>query len=292
MAENMKNVIVTVVDNMKITYEQLKGGESKEQPMSELSLQEFWLKLHVAVRCVSTEVTKLCMAPQETQLVTCVEAGYVDMINIYHSLSRAVCGLTLHRLVHRAVLDVMQALILLFTSFTHEKQRLAAAGRVWEVCEAVENLPVNAVLAACQVIQREEVLVVDALQEIEQERLEGGDMAGVCVGLVKTARVCLKQVVMAMKKIGQCDTEQHISQLDNLVVKCQTVSPAVDELITCFYINTSSIKTAADSLKTELLSLLELVKQSHLVTQEDSWVDFLVKAAHHNHNKLLSALDT
>jgi hypothetical protein len=41
-------------------------------------------------------------------------------------------------------------------------------GHVWDACEAVDNLPQNNLEVTCKIMQREEGLVLDALQEIEE----------------------------------------------------------------------------------------------------------------------------
>jgi hypothetical protein len=41
-------------------------------------------------------------------------------------------------------------------------------GRMWDACEAVENLPQNNFQVTCKIMQREEGLVLDAVQEIEE----------------------------------------------------------------------------------------------------------------------------
>lgn len=41
-------------------------------------------------------------------------------------------------------------------------------GCLWNACEAVEHLPQNNLQVTCKIMQREESLVLDALQEIEQ----------------------------------------------------------------------------------------------------------------------------
>jgi hypothetical protein len=40
-------------------------------------------------------------------------------------------------------------------------------GRVWDACEAMESLTQNNFQATCKIMQREEGLVLDAVQEIE-----------------------------------------------------------------------------------------------------------------------------
>jgi hypothetical protein len=41
-------------------------------------------------------------------------------------------------------------------------------GCLWNACEAVEYLPQNNLQVTCKILQREESLVLDALEEIEQ----------------------------------------------------------------------------------------------------------------------------
>jgi hypothetical protein len=54
--------------------------------------------------------------------------------------------------------------------------------------------------------------------------------------------------------------------------------------------NITSFQAAV--LKTQVEALLHMVKQSHYITEEDnSWIEFLIKAVAHNNNKL-SALNS
>jgi hypothetical protein len=48
-----------------------------------------------------------------------------------------------------------------------QKDRLMLTGRVWDACDATERLPQNNLQVTCKIVQREESLVLDALQEIE-----------------------------------------------------------------------------------------------------------------------------
>jgi hypothetical protein len=41
-------------------------------------------------------------------------------------------------------------------------------GYLWNACEAIEHLPQNNLQVTCKIMQREESIVLDALQEIEQ----------------------------------------------------------------------------------------------------------------------------
>lgn len=60
--------------------------------------------------------------------------------------------------------------------------------------------------------------------------------------------------------------------------------------IQCIYtFKCSDVLTSfqAAVLKTQVEALLHMVKRSHYVTEEDnSWIEFLLKAVAHNNNKL------
>lgn len=56
-----------------------------------------------------------------------------------------------------------------------------------------------------------------------------------CVGLVKTARSCLKKVISAIKTNGDCKSAINISQLDSIVLITEDLSPAVDSFVSAIY---------------------------------------------------------
>lgn len=56
-----------------------------------------------------------------------------------------------------------------------------------------------------------------------------------CVGLVKTARLSLKRIQATLQMKGKFETEEQVSQLDDLVCEVKTISPAVDDLVLCMY---------------------------------------------------------
>jgi len=56
-----------------------------------------------------------------------------------------------------------------------------------------------------------------------------------CVGLVKTARLSLKRIQATLQMNGKYETEEEVSQLDDLVCEVKAISPAVDDLVSCMY---------------------------------------------------------
>ncbi|PSN33914.1 Cyclin-D1-binding protein 1 [Blattella germanica] len=315
MAESLGNVFLTVLDNMQIAHQQLKGGESTDKRVSDFNIEEFWLKLRLAAKCISNEVTKICLAYSKPPLpkaaethsmLRTLEVAYVELLSTFYSLPKS-CGTMLRKEVHKAVLEILESLMTVTTSLKEkgdraQKDRLTLTGCVWDACEAIESLPPNSLEVACKMVQTEEGLVVDAVQEIEDEVAaeqsgfhlteeeeddedsqtwsnQDRELLSPCLGLVKTARSCLKRIGMVLRSNGKCETEDQISQLDDVIAKVEETSPAVDELAT--------------ALKTQIEALLHMVKQSHYVMQDDyDWVDFLLKAADHNNNKLQALVES
>jgi hypothetical protein len=66
------------------------------------------------------------------------------------------------------------------------------------------------------------------------------------MGLVKTALSSLKKIGMALRMKGQFETEEQVSQLDDLVSRVQKISPAVDDLVSFVYppINKDAVRSA------------------------------------------------
>jgi hypothetical protein len=67
-----------------------------------------------------------------------------------------------------------------------------------------------------------------------------------CMGLVKTARSSLKRIHTTLQMNGKYETEEQVSQLDDLVCEVKEISPAVDDLVSCMYppMNKNAVKSA------------------------------------------------
>ncbi|KDR10977.1 cyclin-D1-binding protein 1 homolog isoform X2 [Zootermopsis nevadensis] len=332
MAESLGNVFDTVVDHMQFALQQLEGGEGVDKSNCEFSLDDFWLKLRVSSKYISNEVTKLCLAfsksplpgvTQTHEMLRTLETAYLEVLSTFYTLPKS-CGLVLRKEVNMAVLQIVESLITVVMSLQEEgdkaqKDRLMLTGRVWDACEAIEGLPQNNLQVTCKIIQREDGLVLDALQEIEEEVAAEQSGNGLrteeeeeednsmtwsnqdrellfpCMGLVKTARSSFKRIGAVLQIKGKFETEEQISQLDDLVSKSVEISPAVDDMVSCMYppMNKDAVRSAAAVLKTRVEALLHMVKQSHYATEEDiGWIEFLLKAVAHNNNKLLPLLNS
>lgn len=64
---------------------------------------------------------------------------------------------------------------------------------------------------------------------------EEKEMIPPVIGLAKVAKSCFKKVNVALKTNGNCNTEENVSQLDELVLSMKGLSPAVDDLISSLY---------------------------------------------------------
>lgn len=135
-----------------------------------------------------------------------------------------------------------------------EQDRMRITGLIWEACDCIEKLPKNNLQVTCTIVQSEELLVVDAIQEIEGEvkadvaaaslpdldntdRWSNQDRELIfpCIGLIKTARSCLKKVMHALKSKGNCNCDENIAELDQLIVTVNDLSPAIDDFVTTVY---------------------------------------------------------
>lgn len=56
-----------------------------------------------------------------------------------------------------------------------------------------------------------------------------------CIGLIKCSKSLLKKTRSAVSANGNCDSEEKISQLDDLADRVERLSPVVDELASCVY---------------------------------------------------------
>ena len=73
----------------------------------------------VATKCISNEVTKICLAyskppaPKVAEthtMLRTLETAYVEMLSTFYTLPKN-CGIMLRKQVHRAVLEIMESLI-------------------------------------------------------------------------------------------------------------------------------------------------------------------------------------
>ena len=179
------------------------------------------------------------------------------------------------------------------------------------------------------VLNREEQLVSDALNELDQARLVySGDIstddsdeddtviqgAGIAVlmpvkGLIKTVVGCLRKTKKLLKKpspqyvLNQLNYTVCLNrfflfryqptQLDPLADKLANVSNTVDDLVCSLYspVNVSHVLTNANLLATKLNEIA--ITLTTIAGEEDqSWIDFLTTATQHNLQNLQTKVAT
>ncbi|GLH15548.1 Cyclin-D1-binding protein 1-like protein [Gryllus bimaculatus] len=278
----------------------------------------------IAASSLSTEVTKVCIlyseppAPsvqQVNDLLRKIETLYINMLKNFYNLPKEQ-GQVMRKKTQIALLKIVELLKAVFSSLKTkgakgQKERMKLAGCVWESCEAIEHLPRDNLAATCAELDKELMLVEDALQEMEEEiknqedGMEGNagdeidnserwsnqdcEIVPHCVALVKTARACMRRIKRAVNAQGRCSTEHEIAQLDDLISSVSRLSPSVDDFVSSAYppMNRDAVKKTAMEVVNSVQAILLVVKQAHYVQDEDqSWVDFLLKAVDHNNNKL------
>uniref|UniRef100_A0A8D0E3W8 Cyclin D1 binding protein 1 n=1 Tax=Salvator merianae TaxID=96440 RepID=A0A8D0E3W8_SALMN len=232
-------------------------------------------------------------------------------------------GTTLRKAVRDAALDVAEGMLQLTEALTEPRprvplarsstqERLVCTGSVWEACERVAALPRDNQAAVALALSSCLGVVRDALEEMEQAQVEGGDpygdvlededlgsrgnqdvywteadrqLLGPCTGLVKAAKACLKKVGTAVRAHAKAETAEQVAQLDDLMDIARDVSPSVDELVLSTYPPVNQLTLRDDSAL--VLKALSPRRASHACpASEESWLGFLEGAVEHNMDKI------
>uniref|UniRef100_A0A8D0HDC9 Cyclin D1 binding protein 1 n=1 Tax=Sphenodon punctatus TaxID=8508 RepID=A0A8D0HDC9_SPHPU len=142
------------------------------------------------------------------------------------------------------------------------QQQLISTGGVWEACDQIAHLPRDNQAAVVSAVSVALGVVRDALEEMEQAQVEGGDpysdiledeelgsrgnrdvywseadrqLLGPCMGLVKASKASLKKVLGAVKAHGKAVTAEQVAQLDDIADSANEISPSVDDLALSMY---------------------------------------------------------
>lgn len=85
------------------------------------------------------------------------------------------------------------------------------------------------------------------------------ELASSCLGIIKTARSCLKRVQDAVRNKGSCEAPEFIYQLDELCDLVKGLSPAIDDFIQEIYppMNMNTVRTRVNVLLSLKLYLFE-----------------------------------
>ncbi|XP_065353906.1 cyclin-D1-binding protein 1 homolog isoform X1 [Cloeon dipterum] len=314
--QTLPGVFQAMLDHLQFIYEKFKENKGETVPQG-FTLEEFWTKLNDGVKLLSHETTKTSLAfskpplpnIMETQsIITALDAACMNLATVAASLP-AERGAVLFSEVQNSILAIFKALVPVIISLRDKcdkgaEERLIMTGALWEACEQVASLPKNNLQAVNKQMQKDELVVMDALLEVEEclqelRRAGHGECqdAGILdagIGLVKTARAVARRIAFTVRFNGECSTPEHVHQLDMMAAHMARISPAVDDFVTNLYppVDKQAASQTASALFHCLQSNLLLIRSSHcageggeLVAQ---WVNFLLGASNHNAGKVLA----
>ena len=316
MATSVSKVLDTAQSSVKETLKVLTEAPLEDDDECEATPDNFWKEIGNATQQIASEVAKLTISltqpPKPSvsiaqSLINGVEGAWTTLVSA--SRRSPPKGVLLRKELRAAVLRTGEALATLLRTLkvTEAGPQLHVTGCVWEACSALEKLPRDNLAATRALLAREELLLTDALQEIEEEvkcsRLseneevdnsanwtnQDRELLSPCVGLVRTARSSIRKVGEAVRSRGDCKEPNGAQQLDRLATAAEKLSPAVDAFVAAVYppMNKSAVSSAALSVVTVVREFLELACQSDVTTESDSeWLTFLLRAVDHNNNKV------
>ncbi|KAE8744790.1 hypothetical protein FOCC_FOCC008607 [Frankliniella occidentalis] len=316
MALTVAKVLETAHCSVKETLKELTEAPLEEEDESAPTPDNFWQDVGGATQQIASEVAKLTLALTQPpkpaasiaqSIVNGVEAAWTSLVTACRRSPPK--GSLLRKELRTAVLRTGEALATLLKALKAAESgpQLQMTGCVWEACSALEKLPRDNLAATRALLAREEMLLTDALQEIEEEvkcsRLseneevdnsanwtnQDRELLAPCVGLVRTARASIKKVSEAVRLRGNCKEPGGAQQLDRLAVAAEKLSPAVDTFVAAVYppMNKSAVSSTALSVVTVVREFLELARQSDVTAEMDNeWLSFLLRAVDHNNNKV------
>ncbi|KAK3924897.1 Cyclin-D1-binding protein 1-like protein [Frankliniella fusca] len=314
MALTVAKVLETAHCSVKETLKELTEAPLEEEDESVPTADNFWQDVGGATQQIASEVAKLTLALTQPpkpaasiaqSIVHGVEAAWTSLVAA--SRRSPPKGSLLRKELRTAVLRTGEALATLLKALKAAESgpQLQMTGCVWEACSALEKLPRDNLAAVRALLAREEMLLTDAFQEIEEEvkcyRLsensdnsanwtnQDRELLNPCVGLVRTARASIKKVSEAVRLRGNCKEPDGAQQLDRLAIAAEKLSPAVDTFVAAVYppMNKSVVSSTALSVVTVVREFLELARQSDVTADNDNeWLSFLLRAVDHNNNKV------
>lgn len=283
--------------------------------------------------CLACSEPPLPSCTDVQPLVNGIEQSVLTLVSAYYSLPVSR-GQTLRKYVTESVVGLVEAMHGLVASFKSgegggSQKHLQSTGNIWEICDKFPKLPKDNREAVLLRTKEVDELISDALEELEEtlrsrseenkngieDRFEVLDLdddeddmrpvwsesdrsvVTACVGLVKTAKAATKRLSKAVEVDGRCGEKEMATELDDVAERSATLSPAVDDLVSCLYppVRLDSVAKNSNRLVSELRSLLECVEKSHFTGNagnDSSWVEFLRKALEHNATKVQKLVST
>lgn len=273
--------------------------------------------------CIMFGQEPIPSATETSGLLTALEQAILSLVSCYYRLPLSQ-GETLHSYLQHAVVRAIQSsrqlLKIIKDEGCHEvvSRYHQPTGVVWQGCAMIEKCPRDNRIAVILKLNAQNTLVGDAFDEItealkgdgssgldnmgdaddsdvedeeEEEKWteEDKEMINPSVNLIKAAKILYKRIIAAMEKNGKYDSLESIKELDEVEEECNPVSQTVDSLILEMYppLNVSNMQEESHLLGALISTALKTAAQTHIITEnEQSHVEFLHKAVHHNLQKM------
>ncbi|KAK7145369.1 hypothetical protein R3I94_011465 [Phoxinus phoxinus] len=264
-------------------------------------------------------------------IAECVQKSVLTLSTVYFWLPKSQ-GVTLRKAVRDATVEVLDELLqlmeVILSSPVHSlsQEQLMSTGGVWAACDKFNQLPKDNRSAVLAVLTSNAGLVKDALEEVEQALAETQDpfadvlpdddeddeglggrgnqdtywspsdrlLVSQCRGLMKASGASLRKLSSAVRNTGAVETEDNITQLDDLADAAKDISPGVDDLALSLYppVDRPAVNHNVCKLACVLKKVLEITRSSHVCAEADvCWVQFLSGAVEHNLEKIESLLN-
>ncbi|XP_060574694.1 cyclin-D1-binding protein 1 homolog, partial [Ruditapes philippinarum] len=324
--------VLPLLENLTSVIDQIQDGEGKSTVPDDFNYKAYWKKLGDVFKAVSHEATKLSLAyskppvPSNEEcesLLASVEKTILALLHVYSNLPKCA-GLTLRKTIKLSVRQLVEGIKTLAETIQKysagSNEQLHQTGIVWEESDRFSKLPQDNRSAVLIVIENNIPMVDDAHSELTEALNNDEDDDGLdqflgisdsrsqndqqwsemdknviqyCLGLIKCSKSLLKKTKSAVKTNGNCESDECISQLDDVADRVERLSPVVDDLASCVYppLNGSVVHEKALELGRVNRELLDFLRHSHVTGEDDKkWLDFLVKANSHNLTKLTSLM--
>ena len=308
LRDNLSNVL-SIIESTEVQGDRICSGSDLEQ---------YWATFHAYSASFAQSINMLAMSfrsepfptPSETaDMATKVQAAAVGILQAVLTLSpdsgrRFIQHIRSHAsgIISSGLIFVREGLCL---QGCLSEADVRLAGTVFERCDVIRVVPRTQALVVHQHVVKQQKLVEDALNELEEARSETTEddddfsmsfseedlkLLPPGLGLLKTVKALAKKVAQTVKKHGNSGTKAFNQELDELCDVCSGISPCVDEFSASLY---PPIDPEAVAEKSR--SVIQLSKEIHqhiqdkhyaLEVEVSQWSDFLLKALNHNETQL------
>lgn len=314
---NVSEVFDDIFSNCDVLISSLQKEKDSSLQPCEHSLQEFHSNLASFSKVLSHEATKFAIAHSSPPFpdVTTTQSLAGTLCNATSQLVGCYlllpynCGSTFLQLIEKE----LEALLLGLKQFIEAIQNLilksdtlqpclVSTGILWEFCDRLPTLPKNNKEAVLAVLSREEELINDAIEELEQavdasanDDIDSDDETVIhgigqelqpsVRGLVKTAAALIRRTKKVVNNFNNIDQ----NRLDPVVEKVSSMSTEVDDLICSLYapVNLMLAVGHGNKLSSKVENLLKTVQG--IAGEDDiTWIELLSKAVQHNFQNLQS----